>query len=63
MHGGCQEGEREALKSISHTKAFEMPLPIEEPFPLFSPEGEKHWVPGWVYVNLMGATDLSREEV
>ncbi len=37
---------REAMKSISHTKAFEMALPIAELFPLFSPEGEKYWVPG-----------------
>jgi hypothetical protein len=63
MHGGCQEGEREALKSISHTRAFEMPLPIEELFPLFSPEGEKHWVPGWGYENLMGTTELSEDYV
>ncbi len=35
------------MKSISHTKAFEMALPVAELFPLFSPEGEKYWVPGW----------------
>ena len=63
MHGSCQEGWREALKSISHTKAFEMPYPIEELFPLFSPEGEKHWVPGWDYENVMGTTELSEDYV
>ena len=51
------------MKSVSHTKAFEMPFPIEELFPLFSPEGEKHWVPGWDYENVMGTTDLSEDDV
>jgi len=51
------------MKSISHTKAFEMLLPIGELFPLFSPEGEKHWVPGWNYENVMGTTDLSEDYV
>lgn len=31
------------MKTIRHTKTFEMPLPIAELFPLFSPEGEKYW--------------------
>jgi hypothetical protein len=41
------------MKTISHTKSFEMPRPIAEVFPLFSPEGEKYWVPGWTMKMLM----------
>ncbi len=51
------------MKSISHTKAFEMTIPIAELFPLFSPEGEKYWVPGWDYENVMGTTELSEDYV
>lgn len=51
------------MKSISHTKAFKMNLPIAEIFPLFSPEGEKHWVLGWDYENVMGKTELSEDYV
>jgi hypothetical protein len=51
------------MKSISHTKAFEMDLPIAALFPLFSPEGEKYWVPGWDYENVMGTTELSEDYV
>lgn len=51
------------MKSISHTKAFEMALPIAELFPLFSPEGEKYWVPGWDYENVMGTTELFEDYV
>jgi len=50
-------------KVISHTKAFEMAIPIEDLFPLFSPEGEKYWVPGWDYENVMGTTELSEDYV
>ena len=32
-------------------------------FPLFSPEGEKLWVPGWDYVNIMSSTDLHEDYV
>jgi len=51
------------MKSARHTKTFEMSVPIEELFPLFSPEGEKHWVPGWDYKNVMGTTELSEDYV
>ena len=40
-----------------------MNVPIAEIFPLFSPEGEKHWVPGWDYKNVMGTTELSDDYV
>ena len=40
-----------------------MDIPIAELFPLFSPEGEKLWVPGWDYENIMGTTALSEDYV
>ena len=51
------------MKSISHTKSFEVDAPIADLFPLFSPEGEKHWVPGWDYENVMGTTGLFEDYV
>ena len=33
--------------SIELTGAVTVTLPVAEAFPLFSPEGEKLWVPGW----------------
>jgi hypothetical protein len=32
-------------------------------FPLFSAEGEKHWVPGWDYKNIMGTTALHEDYI
>ena len=51
------------MKSISHTKIFELPVPVADLFPLFSPEGERLWVPGWDYENVMGTTELSEDHV
>ena len=51
------------MKSVSHTKAFEIAISIKDLFPLFSPEGEKYWVPGWDYENVMGTTELSEDYV
>ena len=51
------------MKSISHIKTFEIAYPIAVLFPLFSPEGEKYWVPGWDYENMMGTTELSEDYV
>jgi hypothetical protein len=51
------------MKSISHTKIFEIAISIEDLFPLFGPEGEKYWVPGWDYENVMGTTELSEDYV
>jgi hypothetical protein len=55
--------DKNDMKSISHTKAFEMAIPVADLFPLFSPEGEKFWVPDWDYVNVMGTTELSEDYV
>ena len=51
------------MKSISHTKSFEMTVSIVKLFPLFSPEGEKYWVPSWDYENVMGTAELSEDFV
>lgn len=51
------------MKSISHAKAFTMFVPIAKLFPLFTPEGEKKWVPDWDYENVMGTSDLSEDYV
>jgi hypothetical protein len=40
-----------------------MVVPVAEVFSLFSPEGEKSWVPGWDYENVMGTTELSEDYV
>lgn len=51
------------MKSVTHTKAFEITQPVEKMFPLFTPEGEKLWIPDWDYVNIMGTTELSENYV
>jgi len=51
------------MTTISHTKTFELGVPVDTLFPLFSPEGEKLWVPGWDYQNVMGTTELSEDYV
>lgn len=51
------------MTTISHTTTFELAVSIDELFPLFSPEGEKLWVPGWDYENVMGTTQLSEDYV
>jgi hypothetical protein len=51
------------MKSIEHTGTFEMAVPVSTLFPLFSPEGERSWVPGWEYENLMGTAELSEDYV
>lgn len=46
------------MRSVEHSRTFELPQPVDELFPLFSPEGERHWVPEWEYGNVMGTTEL-----
>jgi len=49
------------MDSIHHQGDFILTQPAETLFPLFSPEGERAWIPGWDYVNLMGHTDLHED--
>ncbi len=51
------------MKCVSHTKTFEITQPVDKMFPLFTPEGEKLWVPDWDYVNIMGSTELCENYV
>jgi hypothetical protein len=53
----------EAMDSIKHTTGFDIAQPVDQVFPLFSPEGEKLWVPGWDYENIMGTADLFEDYV
>jgi hypothetical protein len=48
-------------KSVSHTAEFEISQPVQSVFPLFTPEGEKLWAPGWDYDNLMGTNSLDED--
>ena len=34
-------------EQITRDGEFELPCAADTAYPLFSPEGEKHWVPGW----------------
>ena len=51
------------MKTIEHRKTIEFAVPIEELFPLFSPEGEKLWVPDWDYRNVTDENDLAEDYV
>ena len=51
------------MESVTHGRTFEIAAPLAELFPLFNPEGEKAWVPGWDYENVMGTTELSEDYV
>ena len=51
------------MSTISHTSEFSISQAVEKVFSLFSPEGEKLWVPGWEYVNIMGTTSLHEDYV
>ena len=51
------------MSSIKHAEKFRLEQPVDVLFPLFSAEGEKYWVPGWDYENIMGSTDLHEDYV
>lgn len=51
------------MRTVKHTASFVIHQPAKELFPLFSAEGEKLWVPGWDYENIMGSTDLHEDYV
>src|SRR5690606_39494098 len=36
-----------AASHVEHTGEFVLPLPLDEAFPYFTPEGERAYVPGW----------------
>jgi hypothetical protein len=51
------------MATVKHTKDFEINQPIKTLFPLFSPEGELLWVPGWDYESVTGANKLHEDFV
>ena len=51
------------MSTVKHTADFRLSQPIETLFPLFSAEGEKLWVPGWEYENIMGTTELHEDYI
>jgi hypothetical protein len=51
------------LSSVKHSKKFRINQSSEVLFPLFSAEGEKLWVPGWDYENIMGTNDLHEDYI
>jgi len=51
------------MSTVRHTANFRIDQPIEILFPLFSAEGEKLWVPGWDYENIMGSDELHEDYV
>jgi hypothetical protein len=62
---GCEEGMCSGFVSqvASHSEEFMIEKDIESVFPLFSPEGERLWAPGWEYTNLMSSKDLQSDYV
>ena len=48
---------------VSHSEEFLLERDISHVFPLFSPEGEKLWAPGWEYTNLLGSMELEPDYV
>jgi hypothetical protein len=51
------------MSTLKHTADFKISQPIDILFPLFSAEGEKLWVPGWDYENIMGTSDLHEDYI
>jgi len=51
------------MRSIKHEEEFQVDQSIDVLFPLFSAEGEKYWVPGWDYINIMGSTELHEDYI
>jgi hypothetical protein len=48
---------------VSHSEEFLLERDSASVFPLFSPEGEKLWAPGWDYTDLLGSKDLHPDDV
>jgi hypothetical protein len=51
------------MSTVRHTASFKIQEPVNVLFPLFSAEGEKLWVPGWDYENIMGSTEIHEDYV
>ena len=51
------------MNSIKQSESFIIDQPAKTLFPLFIAEGEKLWVPGWDYENVMGSTQLREDYI
>lgn len=51
------------MRPVEHTTGFTLTQGIKTVFPLFTPEGEKLWSPGWDYENVMGTADIAEDSV
>jgi hypothetical protein len=51
------------MKTVTHTKSFQLKLSFEEAFYLFTPEGEKLWAPEWEFESAMESNELSEDYV
>ena len=51
------------MNRVRHSAGFQLDQPADILFPLFSAEGEKLWVPGWDYENIMGTNDLHEDYI
>jgi len=50
-------------ETVERTLDFTIHQPVDKVFPLQSPEGEKLWIPGWDYENIMGHTNLQEDYI
>lgn len=51
------------MKTIKLRTNFQINQSADALFPLFSPENEKLWMPGYDYENVMGSTDLHEDYI
>ena len=51
------------MNRVRHSADYQLDQPADILFPLFSAEGEKLWVPGWDYENVMGTNDLHEDYI
>ena len=49
--------------AVRHSASFEIQQAVKGFFPLFSAEGERLWVSGWDYENIMGSSALRENYV
>ena len=49
------------MSAVKYSASFEIQQPVDAVFPLFSAEGEKVWVPGWDYENIMESSAFGED--
>jgi hypothetical protein len=43
----AQQTPMNAAAHVVHTATIHLDAPVDRVFPMFEPEGERHWAPGW----------------